>query len=235
MSVDGKQDGPFAGPRDEATAPGTVSGVPGSSDRSPSVPPTGGSPSARPSSPPPGGGQETSGRDSYWPESDEADGDTADGEAKRPDPNDRGRRRMERLLRETVRRGLEKSIEAGLGTISKTDTALRDLVGDVKLPKEIVSYAFSQVDETKNALVRVVAREVREFLDATDVAQEVQRALTSLSFEIKTEIRFIPNDAGTGVKPQVKAKAAPKRARGKRKDRGGQAEDPDDESTESEG
>ena len=77
------------------------------------------------------------------------------------------------------------------------------------LPKEIASYLFSQIDETKNALVRVVAREVREFLDATDVATELQRALTSLSFEIKTEVRFIPNEAG-GVRPSVRAKAAPK-------------------------
>jgi hypothetical protein len=128
------------------------------------------------------------------------------------DEGDEGarRRRLERLLGGIIRRGLEK----GLGTISKTDEALRDLVGDnVKLPREIVGYFFSQVDETKNALVRVVAREVREFLEATDVASELQKALTSLSFEIKTEIRFIPNEAGDGVKPDVKARVAPRRAR----------------------
>ncbi len=119
------------------------------------------------------------------------------------------RRRLEKLLRETIRRG----IEAGIGTLSRTDDALRDLVGDnVKLPKEIVGYVFSQVDETKNALVRVVAREVRDFLEATDIAAELQKALTTLSFEIKTEIRFIPNDAG-GVRPDVKAKIAPRRGK----------------------
>jgi hypothetical protein len=56
----------------------------------------------------------------------------------------------------------------------------------------------------------VVAREVREFLDATDIADEFYRALTSLSFEIKTEIRFIPNDQG-GVRPDVRAKVSPRR------------------------
>ena len=88
---------------------------------------------------------------------------------------------------------------------------MRELVGEnVKLPKELVGYVFSQVDETKNALVRVVAGEVRDFLQATDLATELQKALTSLSFEIKTEIRFIPNDAG-GVTPDVKAEVDAKR------------------------
>jgi len=125
-----------------------------------------------------------------------------------PEQEQDGRRRLERVLRDTIRRGLERGLEAGIGTLSKTDDVVRGLVGESgKLPKELVGYFFSSMDETKNALVRVVAREVREFLEATDLAQELQRALTSLSFEIKTEIRFIPNEAG-GVKPDVKAKVA---------------------------
>ena len=118
------------------------------------------------------------------------------------------RRRLEGLLGEAFRRAVERGVEAGVGTLKMADK-LRDAVDDVPVPKEIAGYVFAQVDETKNALVRVVAREVREFLDATDVATELQRALTSLSFEIKTEVRFIPNDAG-GIRPSVKAKAAPK-------------------------
>lgn len=126
------------------------------------------------------------------------------------------RRRLEKMLRETIRRGVERSIEAGLGTISKSEHAVREIVGDAKLPKEILGYAFSQIDETKNALVRVVAREVRDFLEATDLSNELQKALTSLSFEIKTEVRFIPNEAGTGVRPDVRSKGGPRRSRKKR-------------------
>ena len=59
-------------------------------------------------------------------------------------------------------------------------------------------------------MVRVVAHEIRDFLEATDISTELQKALTSLSFEIRTEIRFIPNDSG-GVKPVVTAEVDPKR------------------------
>jgi hypothetical protein len=143
-----------------------------------------------------------------------------------PPPGDEDgarRKRLEHLIRETIRRGLEKGISAGMGTISKTDTALREIVSDVKLPREVVGILFSQIDETKNALVRGVAREVRDFLEATDMAAELRKALTSLSFEIKTEIRFIPNESGGGIKPDVRAKVAPRRSR--RPKRNAEAED----------
>ncbi len=122
------------------------------------------------------------------------------------------RKRLEHVVRDTLRRGLERGLEAGLGTISRTDGAIRDLVNDAKIPREVAGYVFSQIDESKNLIVRVVAKEVRDFLSATDLSGELTRALTALSFEIKTEVRFIPNDAG-GVKPDVRTKVAPKTVR----------------------
>jgi hypothetical protein len=130
------------------------------------------------------------------------------------DPQERERRWSEGVLRDTLRKAVEKGIEAGVGTLRSADSALRGVTQDGKLPKEVIGYVFASVDETKNALVRGVAKEVRDFLEATDIAGEFYRALTSLSFEVKTEIRFIPNDAG-GVRPQVKARAVQKRKRRK--------------------
>lgn len=123
-------------------------------------------------------------------------------------PRESRRKRLERILPEVLKRAIEKGLETGIGTLTNSREALQGVVGKVELPKELAGYVLSQVDETKNAMVRVVAREVREFLEAADLAKELQRALTSLSFEIRTEIRFIPNDAG-GVTPSVKAKVGP--------------------------
>ena len=149
------------------------------------------------------------------------DGTSAEGTSPPPEAgaHEEKRRRLENSLRETFLRALERGVEAGIDTFaraSKAPKAVRNavdgVVDEVPLPREIVSFLFSQVDDTKNVLVRVVAKEVRDFLEATDLADTLQRALTSLSFEIKTEVRFIPNDAG-GVRPQVRAKAVPKAER----------------------
>ena len=128
------------------------------------------------------------------------------------DEDERPRRWSEGALRETIRKAVEKGIDAGIGTVSRAD----------KLPREIVSLLFSQIDETKNALVRGVAKEVRDFLEATDIAQEFKHALTTLSFEVKTEIRFIPNDAGD-VRAKVRSSARPKRKKRKRAKRKSEA------------
>ena len=65
----------------------------------------------------------------------------------------------------------------------------------MKLPKEIVSYILQQVDETKNGLFRVVANEIRDFLEHTNISSEMKKMLTTVQFEINTTVRFSPNDA----------------------------------------
>lgn len=122
----------------------------------------------------------------------------------RPDPDsaeepDR-RKRIEKLLPELVKRLLEAGV-------SRSEDAIRGLggmVSDMRLPKEIASYIFEQIDETKNGMLRIVAKEFRDFLEHTELAEELRKVLTSLSFEVKTEIRFIPNDSLV-VKPEVKS------------------------------
>jgi len=125
----------------------------------------------------------------------------------RPD-SDRDRRRLERLLPVLIKRILETGLEKLAGAPENA----RNLVNDFKLPKEILSLLLAQLDETKNGLYRVVAKETRDFLEHTNFAEELARVLTTLSFEIKTEVRFIPNDSRLGASPDVRARVRMKKA-----------------------
>lgn len=116
------------------------------------------------------------------------------------------RSRIERILPGVVK----KVVERGVEKLVESPESVRHFVEELKLPKEIASYLLVQIDETKNGLYRAVAKEIRDFLDHTDLSDTVTKTLTKLSFEIKTEIRFIPNDAApTGEtrmpKPDVRA------------------------------
>lgn len=110
---------------------------------------------------------------------------------KESDDRERDESRVERVLREVVR----KVIEAGYERLSEGPENVRNLMSELKLPKETLGALFGTLDETKNGLYRVVAREVRDFLEHSNLAEDIVRGLTALSFEIKTEVRFIPNDA----------------------------------------
>ena len=99
------------------------------------------------------------------------------------------RKRLEGVIPELIKR----AVVAGVERATEAPDSLKHFVGDLKLPKEIASYIFSQIDETKNGLFRVVAKEMRDFLEHTNIASEMQKMLTSLQFEVSTTIRFKPN------------------------------------------
>jgi hypothetical protein len=125
------------------------------------------------------------------------------------DEPERDENRIERALREAVR----KVIEAGYERLSEGPENVRHLMSELKLPKEVMGALFGTLDDTKNGLYRVVAREVRDFLEHSNLAEDIVRGLTALSFEIKTEVRFIPNDARPHrPTPDVRSKVSVKRS-----------------------
>ena len=135
--------------------------------------------------------------------------------SERPSPDseegaqERERRRLERILPELIKR----LVETGYKNITEGPENVREFVREMKLPKEALALILGQIDETKNGLYRVVAKEIRDFLEHTNFAEELSKVLTTLSFEIKTEVRFIPNDAKVSgpPKPDVRAKVRVKR------------------------
>jgi hypothetical protein len=120
--------------------------------------------------------------------------------------------RLESLIPEIVRR----TFYAGLGAVFTTEEGIRKIASDLKLPKEMANYLIAQAAASKDELFRVVGKELRGFLESVNISGELQKLLTSLSFEIKTEIRFIPNDEAIGgVKPDMKVgRMSLKRQRG---------------------
>jgi hypothetical protein len=103
------------------------------------------------------------------------------------------KRLFERAIPQLVKRLVERAVESGVEKLQEGPENLRNLVDDLKLPKEVLHYLYNQIDDTKNGLYRVVAKEIRDVLEHTQFADEITKVLTKLSFEIKTEIRFVPN------------------------------------------
>jgi hypothetical protein len=113
------------------------------------------------------------------------------------EPGEQEKRRLfERVVPEIFKRVVERAVETGASRLAEGPENLRNFVQEMKLPKEVLHYLYQQIDDTKNGLYRVVAKEIRDVLEQTQFADEITKVLTKLSFEIKTEIRFIPNEAG---------------------------------------
>jgi len=118
------------------------------------------------------------------------------------------RQRIEAFIPEMIKR----TFAAGMGAVFTTEEGIRRVAKEMTLPKEVASYVSNTAGNTKDEIVRIIAREVRDFLQTINLSEEIAKMLTTLSFEVRTEIRFIPNDEKYGsVKPDVKAKVSLKR------------------------
>lgn len=129
------------------------------------------------------------------------------------DEQDRGeherKRRFEGAIGNALKRAVERAVESSMGRLAEGPEKLGHLVGEMKLPKEVLSYLYTQIDETKTGLYRVVAKEIRDVLEHTELADVLTKTLTKLSFEIRTEIRFVPNEAAPKPPPEGEAGEAP--------------------------
>lgn len=130
------------------------------------------------------------------------------------------RQRLESLVPELVK----KTFAAGMGAVFSTEEGIRRLAKE-SLP-DAVGYIASSADGAKDKVFEVIARETREFLSNLNISEEIAKILTTLSFEIKTEIRFIPNsERFTGAEPDVKASVRLKRTDKPERDKDNQEPD----------
>ena len=117
------------------------------------------------------------------------------------------RQRLEHLVPELVK----KTFSAGMGAVFSTEEGIRRIAREVSLP-DVAGYIASSADGAKDRVWEIIARETRDFLSNLNLTEEIAKILTTLSFEIKTEIRFIPNSERlTGAEPDVKASVRLKR------------------------
>ncbi len=135
-----------------------------------------------------------------------SDPSSPDSQSPDHEQQDGSRRRLEGIIPDLIKR----LVEAGSERIGERQETLRQLLGELRLPKEALGVIMAQLEETKSGIYATVAREVREFLAHSNLGEELTRVLTRLSFEIKTEIRFVPNEQHV-ARPSVRAQARLKR------------------------
>jgi hypothetical protein len=142
----------------------------------------------------------------------------------REDPK-REEERLRARLQGVIPELFKRTFYAGLGAVFTTEEGIRKIVNDFSLPKDVANYLVSQAQGTKDEMFRLLAIELRGWLDKLNLHQELAKLLTTLSFEIKTEVRFIPNDQAVGqaaqggtlaLKPEVKQKVAIRRGKRER-------------------
>ena len=107
------------------------------------------------------------------------------------------------FIPEMIRRTVERSLNAVLHSEDERRRFFSSL-----LPRDFMNNVAAQVDSTKREAVTMIGREMQQFLQTLNVGEEIKKILTSVSFEVATTVRFVPNDEG-GLKPEIKRSNKP--------------------------
>ncbi len=106
-------------------------------------------------------------------------------------------KKLSGLVPDIVRR----AVLTGVGALFMTEEGLRNLVGEMKLPKDALGFLLAQADKTRSEVARVVTQEVRRFLESDRLRREIWKLLTSVSIEINATMNLKPSS-----EPQFKAR-----------------------------
>jgi hypothetical protein len=96
-----------------------------------------------------------------------------------------------------------------VGALFMTEEGIRNLVGEMKLPKDALGFLVAQADRTRGEVARVVSQEVRRFLESETLQREIWKLLTSVTLEVNASIQLKPSGEPT-IRAKVKTRAAGK-------------------------
>ncbi len=88
---------------------------------------------------------------------------------------------------------VRKVAVAGLGALFMTEEGIRSLAGQLKLPKEALSFIINQAEKTKDEIGRVVSEELRRFFQSEKLREEFLKLLAGMTIEVKAEVRLLPS------------------------------------------
>ncbi|OGQ37139.1 MAG: hypothetical protein A3F16_01670 [Deltaproteobacteria bacterium RIFCSPHIGHO2_12_FULL_43_9] len=87
---------------------------------------------------------------------------------------------------------IRKIALTGIGAYFVTEETIRQTLGEMKLPKEILAKVLANASKGKEELVKAFAKEFKGFLQAADLQGEVERFLQKNDVNIEAKVTFSP-------------------------------------------
>lgn len=113
------------------------------------------------------------------------------------------------ILPESIR----KALVSGISAVFMTEEGIRNMLSDMRLPKDAMAYLVQQTERTRKELFRVISHELQGFLKNADLNREVRKALRGLKVQIRAEVRFVDEDSDPEMDVKAKVREADPRKR----------------------
>ncbi|HTO98795.1 MAG TPA: hypothetical protein VMK66_17215 [Myxococcales bacterium] len=110
-------------------------------------------------------------------------------------------KKLSGLVPDIVRR----AVLTGVGALFMTEEGIRNLVGDMKMPKDAIAFLMAQAEKTRSEVARVVTQEVRRFLESETLRREIWKMVSGVTLEVTASIHLKPSGE-SGIKAKIRHK-----------------------------
>lgn len=104
---------------------------------------------------------------------------------------------------------VKKTLSIGVSGFLLSEEGIKNLVSELKLPKDVVTFLLAQSEKTRQEIARIFAEEVRKYLENNDVAEIARKFMKDMNVEMTTTVKFKYEDGE--IKPEIKPQITKKR------------------------
>ena len=102
---------------------------------------------------------------------------------------------------------LKKVMNTGFTAAFMTEDAIKNMVGDLPIPKELMHGLINNAKNTRDDFINSVKTELKERLERIDVSKEIDRIIENYDMEVSAKIKLTPKEPKkTNASPKKPAK-----------------------------
>jgi hypothetical protein len=85
---------------------------------------------------------------------------------------------------------LKKVVNTSVNAAFMTEDAVKGIIGELPLPKDIVNGLLQNAKASKEEFVSSIKNEFRSYLDKVDLSKEIDRVLDNYDIEVNAKVKF---------------------------------------------
>lgn len=84
----------------------------------------------------------------------------------------------------------KKVVNTGISAAFMTEDAVKGIIHDLPLPKEIIQGLLANAKGTRDEFISSVKNELKTYLNKIDISKEVDRVLENYDIDVSANIKF---------------------------------------------
>jgi hypothetical protein len=87
---------------------------------------------------------------------------------------------------------LKKIVSTGIGAAFMTEEAIKERLGDIPLPKDVLNQILGQAKGARAEFVGTIKSEIKGILGSVDISKEIDKVISNYDIEVNATFKFKP-------------------------------------------